>query len=165
MRFARARSGSAAEPRAPAAGRAAALAGAERPPASAALALLGDKRFLFSDSGRSFIMYGVQGRSWIAMGEPIGAGRRASRAAVAVSRALRSPGAAAPCSTRSGPTIMPDLVELGLTFYKLGEQAFVPLAGFSLDGADALRPAAGAAPGRARRRRVRGRPARAASAS
>ena len=29
---------------------------------------------------------------------------------------------------------MPDLVELGLTFYKLGEQAFVPLAGFDLDG-------------------------------
>ena len=35
--------------------------------------VLGDKRFLFSESGRSFIMYAVQGRSWIAMGEPVGA--------------------------------------------------------------------------------------------
>ena len=43
-----------------------------RPPSSAWVALLGDKRLLFSDSGRSFVMYGVQGRSWIAMGEPIG---------------------------------------------------------------------------------------------
>ena len=33
-----------------------------------------------------------------------------------------------------GPEVLPDLVELGLAFYKLGEQAFVPLAGFSLDG-------------------------------
>ena len=33
-----------------------------------------------------------------------------------------------------GPEVMPDLVDLGLTFYKLGEQAFVPLPGFGLDG-------------------------------
>src|SRR5207237_8796975 len=36
------------------------------------LALLGDKSFLFSDSGRALIMYGVEGRSWIAMVDPIG---------------------------------------------------------------------------------------------
>ena len=36
------------------------------------LALLGDKRFIFSESGRSFIMYGVQGRTWVAMGDVIG---------------------------------------------------------------------------------------------
>ena len=36
------------------------------------LALLGDKSFLFSDSGNAFIMYGVQNRSWIAMGDPVG---------------------------------------------------------------------------------------------
>ena len=37
-------------------------------------------------------MYGVQGRSWVAMGEPIGLGGRAARAAVALSRALRPVG-------------------------------------------------------------------------
>ena len=36
------------------------------------LALLGDKRFLFSESGESFMMFGVRGRSWIALGGPIG---------------------------------------------------------------------------------------------
>src|SRR5207302_1343462 len=38
----------------------------------ASIALLGDKPFLFSESGRAFIMYGVEGRSWIAMGDPVG---------------------------------------------------------------------------------------------
>ena len=40
--------------------------------ASANLALLGDKRFLFSPEGDAFIMYAIEGRSWIAMGDPVG---------------------------------------------------------------------------------------------
>ena len=36
------------------------------------LALLGDKRFLFSESGKTFLMFGVRGRSWVALGAPIG---------------------------------------------------------------------------------------------
>ena len=95
--------------------------GARRPP-SAALALLGDKRFLFSDSGRSFVMYGVQGRSWVAMGAPIGLAaerlellwRFRERCDLWGGRTV---------FYEIGPEVMPDLVELGLTFYKLGEQA------------------------------------------
>jgi phosphatidylglycerol lysyltransferase len=40
--------------------------------AEGALALLGDKRFAFSPCGRAFLMYGVRGRRWIAMGDPHG---------------------------------------------------------------------------------------------
>ena len=36
------------------------------------LAFLGDKKFLFSHSGNAFIMYAVEGRSWITMGNPVG---------------------------------------------------------------------------------------------
>ena len=36
------------------------------------LVLLGDKSLLFSDSGASFVMYGVWGRSWVVMGDPVG---------------------------------------------------------------------------------------------
>jgi phosphatidylglycerol lysyltransferase len=36
------------------------------------LALLGDKRLFFSDSGNAFIMYQVQGKSWVALGDPVG---------------------------------------------------------------------------------------------
>ncbi len=36
------------------------------------LATLGDKRFMFAnDGGEGFVMYGVQGTSWIAMGDPV----------------------------------------------------------------------------------------------
>jgi lysylphosphatidylglycerol synthetase-like protein (DUF2156 family) len=48
------------------------LAKAEDAEPGANLALLGDKRFLFSASGESFLMFGVRGRSWIAMGAPVG---------------------------------------------------------------------------------------------
>src|SRR5919202_1114308 len=40
--------------------------------AKANLALLGDKKFLFNERQSSFVMYGVQGASWIALGDPIG---------------------------------------------------------------------------------------------
>lgn len=40
------------------------------------LALLGDKTLLFNDSGTAFIMYAVEGRSWVALGDPIGGPRR-----------------------------------------------------------------------------------------
>jgi phosphatidylglycerol lysyltransferase len=54
------------------------LAGAESAEPGSNVALLGDKRFLFSASGGSFLMFGVRGRSWIAMGPPVG--RREERA-------------------------------------------------------------------------------------
>jgi phosphatidylglycerol lysyltransferase len=110
-----------------------ALSGAERPPSHAGLAWLGDKRFLFSDSGRSFVMYGVQGRSWIAMGGPIGVRaewlellwRFRERCDVWGGRTV---------FYEVGPDVLPEMVELGLSFLKLGEQAFVPLDRFTLDG-------------------------------
>ena len=42
------------------------------PDASSYLALLGDKALLFSESGNAFLMYGVEGRSWVALGDPVG---------------------------------------------------------------------------------------------
>lgn len=34
--------------------------------------LTGDRSILFADNGRAFLMYRVQGRSWIALGDPVG---------------------------------------------------------------------------------------------
>jgi phosphatidylglycerol lysyltransferase len=111
----------------------AALATAEAPSSSAWLAALGDKRFLFSDSGRSFLMYGVQGRSWIAMGEPVGL-REERLELLWRFRELCDRWGGRPACYEIGPELMPELVELGLAFHKLGEQAFVPLARFGLEG-------------------------------
>ncbi|HUP89137.1 MAG TPA: phosphatidylglycerol lysyltransferase domain-containing protein, partial [Longimicrobiales bacterium] len=39
---------------------------------ASALALLGDKRLLFDDENKGFLMYGVAGRSWVALHDPFG---------------------------------------------------------------------------------------------
>ena len=39
----------------------------------ATLALMGDKSFLFSGSGNSFLMYAKRGRSWVALFDPVDA--------------------------------------------------------------------------------------------
>jgi phosphatidylglycerol lysyltransferase len=45
---------------------------AQSPRTSANLALLGDKMLLFNDARTAFIMYGVQGRTWVSLGDPVG---------------------------------------------------------------------------------------------
>ena len=44
----------------------------KQPRPDALLALMGDKSFLFSDSGRSFLMFATRGRTWVALGDPVG---------------------------------------------------------------------------------------------
>ena len=112
---------------------AAAIASADSPPSVAWVALLGDKQLLFSDSGRSFVMYGIRGRSWIGLAEPIGL--RAERLELLWRfRELADRWGARIAFYEAPPGAMPELVELGLTFQKLGEQAYVELAPFSLEG-------------------------------
>jgi len=109
------------------------LAGAEEVEPSANLALLGDKRFLFSASGESFLMFGVRGRSWIALGAPVG--RRDERIELMWRfRELADAHAARAAFYAIGPDVLPDVVELGLSIQKTGESATVPLEQFSLQG-------------------------------
>lgn len=97
------------------------------------LALLGDKRFLFSESGETFLMFGVRGRSWIAMDGPVG--RTAERMELLWRfRELADAHAARPALYGIGPEDLPDAVELGFSIQKIGEAAAVPLDGFSLAG-------------------------------
>ena len=97
------------------------------------LALLGDKRFLFSPSGETFLMFGVRGRSWIAMDGPVG--RTEERMELLWRfRELADAHAARPALYGIGPEDLPDAVELGFSIQKIGEAAAVPLDGFSLAG-------------------------------
>jgi phosphatidylglycerol lysyltransferase len=70
---------------------------------TANLALLGDKALLFSDDREAFIMYGVSGRSWVALGDPVGP---PSRVASSPGRSASSPTgtAAGRSSTRPVPS-------------------------------------------------------------
>jgi phosphatidylglycerol lysyltransferase len=102
-------------------------------PVLANLALLGDKHFLFSDSGQSFIMFGVRGGSWIAMGEPVGPAEERLEILWQF-RELSDRYGAWPAFYHVAPESLPQFLELGLTFQKLGEEALVPLERFTIEG-------------------------------
>jgi phosphatidylglycerol lysyltransferase len=98
------------------------------------VALLGDKRFLVDDAGTAFLMYGISGRSWITMGDPVGdqAGGRELiwRFAELVDRA-----GGRPVFYEVGSEMLAEYIDLGLTILKVGEEAKVDLTTFSLEGA------------------------------
>jgi glycosyltransferase 2 family protein len=109
------------------------LANAEDMSPEANLALLGDKRFLFSDSGRSFLMFGVHGRTWIALGAPVGlASERGDL--LWKFRELADAHAARPGIYDFGPELLPDIIDMGLQVQKTGEAALIDLASFSVAG-------------------------------
>lgn len=109
------------------------LASAEDPSPDSNLALLGDKRFLFSVSGKSFLMFGVRGRSWIALGAPVGLVAERQELMWRF-RELADAHAARPVLYFMGPSVLPEIVEMGFALQKTGESATVALDGFSLQG-------------------------------
>jgi phosphatidylglycerol lysyltransferase len=100
---------------------------------SANLALLGDKSLLFSESGRSFLMYGVARRCWVAMGDPVGVAEEREEL-VWTFRELADRVAAWCVFYEVSPENLPLYVDAGLALSKLGEEARVRLEAFSLDG-------------------------------
>jgi len=101
--------------------------------ASANLALLGDKSLLFSDSGRSFLMYGVAHRCWVAMGDPVGSAEEREELVWSF-RELADRVAAWSVFYQVSPENLPLYVDAGLALSKLGEEARVRLETFSLEG-------------------------------
>ncbi len=97
------------------------------------LALLGDKSILFSDSGNAFVMYGVAGRSFIAMGDPVGAPRERQELSWQF-RELADRHGSATVFYQVRMHNLPLYLDLGLSLLKLGEEARVPLGDFSLQG-------------------------------
>jgi phosphatidylglycerol lysyltransferase len=103
------------------------------PKTYAHLALLGDKKFLFSENGTAFIMYGIEGRSWVALGDPIGP----KEEWIELVWQFREM-----CDRHMGWTVFYEVgkedlnlyLDLGLSLLKLGEEALVPLQNFSLEG-------------------------------
>lgn len=112
------------------------------PESYAHLALVGDKPLLFSDPGDAFLMYGVEGRSWVAMGDPVGPEPAATELAWRF-RELSDRHGGWACFYQVGAAALPRYLDLGLSLLKLGEEAIVPLEAFSLDGSErrALRQA------------------------
>ncbi len=101
--------------------------------AYANLALLGDKAFLFSQNDSAFIMYGIGGRSWIGMGDPIGPEEEWSELAWRY-REICDRYDGWPVFYEVGTEKLHLYLDLGLTLVKLGEEGRVALEEFSLKG-------------------------------
>jgi phosphatidylglycerol lysyltransferase len=103
------------------------------PSCEAWLALVGDKRLLFDEAGSAFVMYGTQGSSWIAMGDPVGP-ESAWEELLMDYFALVDRHGGRPVFYQVDGTKLPYYLNLGLQALKLGEQARIPLQDFSLEG-------------------------------
>jgi phosphatidylglycerol lysyltransferase len=112
--------------------RAAAIA-AGSPATYANLAALGDKHLLFSESGRSFLMYGIAGRSWVVLGDPVGPPEEHAELLWQFREEVDLY-AGWPVFYEVGPGNLPLYLDLGLTLVKVGEEAEISLADFSLEG-------------------------------
>lgn len=99
------------------------------------LSLLGDKNLLFQPDGRAFLMYGVSGRTWVAMGDPVGSEDDQEELAWRFRELADQHGGRAVFYEVS-EAALPIYLDLGLDLRKLGERALVPLASFALEGSD-----------------------------
>ena len=97
------------------------------------LALLGDKALLFNEHRDAFIMYGIESRSWVALGDPVGPEREREEL-VWQFRELCDRHGGWPVFYEISQDLLPLYIDLGLTFLKLGEEARVDLNMFSLTG-------------------------------
>lgn len=98
------------------------------------LALMGDKALLFDPADRAFIMYDTEGRSWVAMGDPVGADEDVRRELVWSFRELCERAGGWPVFYQVRPEDLDLYLEVGMNLLKIGEEARVALDGFNLDG-------------------------------
>jgi phosphatidylglycerol lysyltransferase len=97
------------------------------------VALLGDKKFLMSSDRAGFLMYGHTGRSWITMGDPVGAGTAAPDLIWAF-RELADRAGGNAVYYAVGQTYLPIYIDMGLSILKIGEVARVELSSFTFEG-------------------------------
>ncbi|HOO90336.1 MAG TPA: bifunctional lysylphosphatidylglycerol flippase/synthetase MprF [Syntrophales bacterium] len=97
------------------------------------LSLLQDKEFLFSENRNAFIMYRIEGRSWIAMGDPVGPAEELPEL-VWQFRELCERYNGWPVFYEVDGENLPLYLDLGLAFLKLGMEGRVNLEDFSLEG-------------------------------
>jgi phosphatidylglycerol lysyltransferase len=97
------------------------------------LALLGDKALFWSDDRQAFIAYVATRHHWIAMGDPVGA-ESAFEALLWRFREEADRYGAKVVFYQVGERHLPLYLDLGLVPLKVGQEALVPLQGFTLEG-------------------------------
>jgi phosphatidylglycerol lysyltransferase len=102
----------------------------------AMLALMGDKSLMFSESGQSFLMFGKRRRSWVALFDPIGPAEEWPGLIEQFIKMSHSHGGRA-AFYQIRPENLPYYLEAGFSVMKLGEDAVIDLAAFTLKGGQA----------------------------
>ncbi|MBF9151816.1 bifunctional lysylphosphatidylglycerol flippase/synthetase MprF [Novosphingobium jiangmenense] len=106
------------------------LATADR--TEAMLALTGDKRFLISRAGDAFLMYQVEGATWVVMGDPVGA-RESWEELLWQIRDLSHRQQGRLLIYEASSAALDIAIAMGLQIVKYGEEAVLDLAAWSLD--------------------------------
>jgi phosphatidylglycerol lysyltransferase len=96
---------------------------------------LRDKSLLFTPGREAFLMYGVQGRTWVALGDPVG-DPACTMQLIRQFFGRCDDFGGTPVFYQVSKDKLHQYADFGLTFAKLGEEAFVPLDRFSLEGAE-----------------------------
>jgi phosphatidylglycerol lysyltransferase len=102
--------------------------------AQAHLALVGDKMLMFAPGDQAFIMYDIEGRSWVAMGDPVGTDEAARRELVWSFRENCERAGGWPIFYQVRPADLDLYLDVGMNLLKIGEEARVRLENFNLDG-------------------------------
>jgi len=97
------------------------------------LAWLRDKELLFNPERTAFIMYGVRGRTWVALGDPVGPPAAAAPLIRDFVERADDDGAT-PVFYQVHPEQLHCYADLGMAFAKFGEEARILLKGMSLAG-------------------------------
>jgi phosphatidylglycerol lysyltransferase len=97
------------------------------------LVFLGDKSVLWNDSRSAFLMYGAQGRSWVALGDPVGPPEAAPDLIRSFLERVDDYGGV-PVFYQVRADRLHDYADFGLDVVKLGEEARVPLQSFTIEG-------------------------------
>ncbi|MGW8171548.1 MAG: phosphatidylglycerol lysyltransferase domain-containing protein, partial [Stutzerimonas stutzeri] len=101
--------------------------------ADANLVRMGDKSLLFSEKGDAFIMFGVQGRSWICLFDPVGNPKSYTDLVWRFVESARAAGCRA-VFYQVSPALLSHCADAGLRAFKLGELAIVHLKNFEMKG-------------------------------
>lgn len=101
----------------------------ESPKANSKLVLLKDKELFFNDAKTSFIMFTKESRSWITLGDPVGTEAEAEDLIWEFNDACEIDDVY-PVFYNTGSRFLEHYVDLGLTLFKLGEEAKIPLTNF-----------------------------------
>ena len=102
------------------------------------LVFLRDKALLFDDERCAFIMYSVQSRTWVAMGDPVGPADRSSAMIRLFLERCHDFGGV-PVFYQVTPAHLHRYADFGLTFVKLGEEGKVDLQRLTLEGGQAAK--------------------------